>query len=377
MATRPQPNILEPNQLVVDKKRKNILLREPQKLGSYSVKKGPEGRFYDGSSSELRVLSLPKNQKNIRFDLRDGYVRLRDGGEILCANLKEEPGLKEMLQWILNNRHSFQLKSNVATDCLLNTDFVTYRGVLTRIMTAPYENQEGWLVCVSKFKGTIYMCLFMSDEKREKEMGRDDQANLMCHGGLRFEEYISVALDPSQATGKEADTMYHNEYNCVVRSRISNHSLVYGAEMDCLAVRPTDPETCQPKDFVEIKTTRTMSTRRHWDNLCRFKMVKWWAQCHLIGIPTLVCGYRDDDMVVRDIQSLSVHEMPKTCKAFWFPDVCLSFLDTFLLFVKKTVTEDDANVVYEFDWRPGSNVSVTKTTNRKRPVLTEWYCNSL
>ena len=350
------------------------LLRQPTKLGSYCVKKSAEGRQFDDSQSELRVLNLPTNQKHIRFDLNDGYVKLRDGGDILCANLHEEPGLKEMLTWILKNKQTFQLKSDVKSDCLLNTDFVSYRGVFTRIMTTPYENREDWLICASKFKGTIYMCLFMSDEKRQREMNRDDTSNLMCHGGLRFEEYISVPLDLSLPV--KTDFQHHNEYNCVVRSRLGSYSLVYGAEMDCLASKPVSNEM-KPEDFVEIKTTRTVSNRRQWDNLCKFKMIKWWAQCYLIGIPKVICGYRDDDMVVRDIQTIQVQEMPKTCKSFWKTDVCLSFMHTFLSFVKESVVEDDPCIVYEFYWKPGKDVVCTKTDNRRRPVLHDWFVNSL
>ena len=365
-------------EFVVDDKRpkqskwNGALLRQPTKLGSYCVKKTPEGRSYDEGESELRVLEIPKNPKHIRFDLNDGYVRLAEGGEVLCANLKEEPALKELSTWILKNKHTFQLKSNVETKCLLNTDFVTYRGVFTRIMTTPYENREDWLICATKFKGTIYMCLFMSEKKREDEMTRGDTLNLMCHGGLRFEEYISTPLDPTLPP--KTDFGRHNEYNCVVRSRLGSHSLVYGAEMDCLAKRPHHPHDTQPQDFVEVKTTRTIHNRRHWDNLCRFKMVKWWAQCYLVGIPTIVCGYKDNDMVVRDVQTLQVQEIPKTCKGFWKTDVCLYFLDTFLSFVKETVVDDDPTVTYEFYWQPGSNVTVRKTDRR---VLEDWFINSL
>jgi RAT1-interacting protein len=361
--------------LTKDRNWNGALLRQPIKLGSYCLRKTCDEILYDDSDSELRVLNLPSNQKQIRFDLSDGYIRLRDGGQILCPGLKEEPALKSLSMWILKNKHTFQLKSDVKTNCYLNTDFVTYRGCLTRIMTSPYENREDWLICATKFKGTIYMCLFMSDKKKEAEADRSDSLNLLCHGGYRFEEYITTPLDPKLPP--KTDFTRNNEYNCVVRSRLGSHSLVYGAEMDCLAVKPTSDDAPHPHEFVEIKTTRTINNRKHWDDLCKFKMIKWWAQCYLIGIPTVVCGYRDNDMVVRDIQTLQVQEIPKTCKGFWKTDVCMSFLHSFLSYVKETVIEDDPTVVYEFYWHPGRNVSCRKSDNKKRPVLEDWYINSL
>jgi len=41
-------------------------------------------------------------------------------------------------------------------------------------------------------------------------------------------------------------------------------------------------------------------------NVClvcvRFKLLKWWAQSFLVGIPKIVCGFRDDDGIVKNLQ---------------------------------------------------------------------------
>ena len=46
----------------------------------------------------------------------------------------------------------------------------------------------------------------------------------------------------------------------------------------------------------------------------RFKLIKWWAQSFLIGIASVICGFRDDSGVVRSLESYSVNKMPSLTK---------------------------------------------------------------
>jgi len=45
----------------------------------------------------------------------------------------------------------------------------------------------------------------------------------------------------------------------------------------------------------------------------RYKLLKWWAQSFLIGISKIVCGFRDDDGIVREIREFQTSEIPKQC----------------------------------------------------------------
>lgn len=357
-------------------RRSDWTIRKPQKLGSYSSSKTAEGKVFSEGEGELRILKLPAQLKRVSYDLSDGYIRIRDGGSIICNQVEKEPGLGNILKWVLNHKDKFQLQSGMESSSVLNTDFLTYRGIITKIMSSPYEKREGWCIVATKYKGTIYLFEYMTEKKRQEELNRDEKSNMFSFGGFRFEYYITVPADP-EANDDDLDFQHHNEYCCIARTRLGNHSLAYGAEMDCVEnqKQAADPEL---SDFVEIKTTRVVDNKRQWDNLVRFKMFKWWAQCYLIGIPTLVCGYRDDNMVVREIEILKVSDMPKMAKAFWSPDVCLRFLNRFLDFVKLNVTEDDPNVMYEFDWEPHKDITVRKTaTSPDRFVIPKWFIDSL
>jgi RAT1-interacting protein len=354
----------------------DVTIRKPVKLGAYSNTKGSDGDVYREDEGQLRVLKLPAQIKHVNYDLSNGYIRLRDGGSIICNQMEKEPGLKNILKWVLSNKDKFQLQSGIKSNSALNTDFLTFRGIIVKIMTTPYENREGWCIAATKYKGTIYLYEYMTEKKIQDELNRDERSNMFSYGGFRFEYYITKPADPD-ADDRDIDFQHHSEYCCIARTRLGNHSLAYGAEMDCVDSfrKVKDPAL---SDFVEIKTTRTVDNQRQWDNMVRNKMFKWWAQCYMIGIPTLVCGYRDDNMTVREIELLNVSDMPKMAKKVWSPEVCLRFLNRFLDFAKSMIQEDDPNVMYEFHYEPGRDVTCVKTApTPDRFVIPQWYIDAL
>lgn len=160
----------------------------------------------------------------------------------------------------------------------------------------------------------------------------------------------------------------------MVRSRIKNHSIVYGAEMDCVE-KDVPLDKLKLSNFIEIKTTRTLHNQRQYDNMCKYKLQKWWAQSYLIGISKLICGYRDDDMIVRSLEKYNVNDFPQMGRQWWSHIVCLNFLDQFLTFVKKCVKEDET--IYKFYWKPGSNVTCTKTNDTNFEILPDWFKEAL
>lgn len=369
------PTLLVPRpaEVIVHKQQ---TIRDPVKLGSYSVAHRAGGRQFDPKPSGLTVLDLPRDLNNTNFDLTEGYKSLRDGGKIICSHTPDsEPGLVELLHWILENRSVFQLKSGMETANKLNTDFITYRGVLTKIMTMPYESSGDVLICASKYKGTIYTCLFTSPAAMAEEQSRGERENQMSYGGFRFEKYITKPIDATQepqASSPDDKT----EYCLVVRTRLGSHSLVYGAEMDCV-IDPRKASDPLPRDFAEIKTANAIYNERQLQNRRRNQMLRWWAQCYLIGIRHVVCGNRNNSLNVQSIDRYVVHDLPKECKMYWSSDLCVDFLDKFLTFMKECMVHDDPNIVYEFYWSSKQQQVTCTLTRGKRNILYDWYINKL
>ena len=245
-------------------------------LGSYYVMKTPEGSVYDDVPNELRVLDIPKH---VCFDLNDGYVPRSRGEEPFYPFPSETVRFsKGMSNWILKNKDVLQVKSDVESECLLNTDFITARGLLSRVMTTPYlyyNKSNGcyfddWLVCASKFKGTIYLCNERTENQKKKDSNRYEKFNPEAYRGLRFKEYVTSddhATLPCK--WKHHEKILHN---CVVKSQLGSHSLVCGGQIDCLTQRSLFGDY-QLENFVELKTTKTPETPT--DRRClKIKMVR-------------------------------------------------------------------------------------------------------
>jgi len=39
--------------------------------------------------------------------------------------------------------------------------------------------------------------------------------------------------------------------------------------------------------------------------------MKWWIQSFIVGIPTILCGYRDDNGMVTDLETFDVKDLKK------------------------------------------------------------------
>lgn len=71
-------------------------------------------------------------------------------------------------------------------------DFVCWRGLLTKLLCTPYEKLEGWKIAVCRFRGTLYMCEFDTEEKLQDDRFDDKRQQEMCYWGFKFETYITA-----------------------------------------------------------------------------------------------------------------------------------------------------------------------------------------
>ena len=77
------------------------------------------------------------------------------------------------------------------------TDFVFDRGLLRTLLCTPYEQLEGWVIAVCRFRGTRYMCMYYVDTEKKLQLledsGFDDERHEeMCYWGFKFESYITA-----------------------------------------------------------------------------------------------------------------------------------------------------------------------------------------
>lgn len=346
----------------------------PEKLGSYSITVTEEGAKFEEGENQIQVLKLPPDPYNVSLNVAEGYKPLTEE-ELNSDPVTVEPGLKQVLEWVAGNKQVLQQHRTPGCESEFGVDFLTIRGLLSLVMSTPFEEHEGWCIGVTKFRGTYFMYHLEFPEIEGitcEYVLRPEFANIIVYSGTRFEKYIT---EPVHRPEKEDETQ--GVYYVVVKTHLGRHSLAYGCEMDCVSdrSRAKDPEL---KDLIEIKSTQTVTNRFKEQKLFK-KMMKWWFQCYLTGIETIVCGYRDHDNYVRKIDKIIVKELPKLGRGIWSPKVCLNFLNRFLDFVKQVATDDDPDVMYEFAWVPGMHaVKARKTTvTPKRFVINRWFVDDV
>ncbi|XP_076306012.1 decapping and exoribonuclease protein-like isoform X2 [Tachypleus tridentatus] len=309
--------------------------REPQVVGCFSL---DSNRGYCDDNHQLKYLHVPPDESKVNFDLNAGYEK------VIKKSFELNEKLDNLLQWIIRNKKKIQVTRTTDKDVGLNTDFICYRGLLTTILVTVYEQQEDWQICATRFQNTIYLCAFNTEKNKKRQMDLTEKDKLMTSWGYKFEQYMT-----SEKEGQPPDLMVSvnekEEYCSVLRSRLNRHSLVYGAEVDCLdpvSQKSDKSDKCSSlQHFVELKTSRKISHPKQERNFCRYKLLKWWAQSFLAGIPRVICGFRNDNGIVEKLQIFSVKEIPQEARGFWSPATCMNFCDEFLSFVQKNVTIDD------------------------------------
>ncbi|XP_051877775.1 decapping and exoribonuclease protein [Pristis pectinata] len=346
--------------------------RQPVEIGCFSL---DSHRQLFNDDRQLKYCRMPSNKKP-HFDLRDGfkdrYIKRND-------DIKEK--LDHILRWILLNKHKFPTLAaedgSPAVTNQLHTDFITWRGHLTKILTTPYENREGWLMAVSLFNGTYYMSEVETEEARRQRQQRTEQQEELMYGGYKFEQYLCA--DKPDGSPDPAGVVNTNEaFCCVVRTRLNDHSLVFSGEVDCKD--GSDPRLKAPQCYLELKTSREIYSANQERNFLRFKLLKWWAQSFLPGVPQIIAGFRNDNGTVVSLQTfetMKIHQLVKNEWNCWKPAVCLNFCNAFLSFVKHVVTQDNHRMVTLFSWEPGKDISYSVHLDGAYTFVPDWYVRSI
>ncbi|KAF3700204.1 Decapping and exoribonuclease protein [Channa argus] len=343
------------------------LYKQPVEVGCFSL--DSERRFFN-DSRQMRYYVEP--DRNPNFDLRDGY---RDRFIKRDDNVKEK--LDHMLQWILTNRSKLNASAATASSCALDVDYVTWRGHLTKLLTTPYETREGWLLAVTKFRDTLYISEVETEAAYRERMNRTERHEEMMYWGYKFEQY--TCADDVHSLPDPGGVVNTNEAFCtVVRTRLAHHRLLFSGEVDCRDKDPSAP--APPACYVELKTSAEICTPKQRSNFHRFKLLKWWAQSFLPGVPRVVAGFRDHEGVVVSVETFDISKMSQLIKKehnCWKPTVCMNFCCDFLSYVKHVATENNPHVVYLFSWEPHRDVTYSVHRDSQYSFLPHWYVEQM
>lgn len=243
-------------------------------------------------------------------------------------------------------------------------------------MTAPYDNFAEFSMFATLHDGTIYIeedfpsrsasRAAESSRQPPRHQHPDQQSQaMMAYWGYKFETLSLIPTPPSTTPSddihkyQQSITSNHAQYCSIVHTSFGPHSLLLGGEVDgLLSPKPTNPDT--PIPWVELKTAEELpppQQQQHRDIL-KFerKLLKFWAQSFLLGVPKIVVGFRSKSGILRGLQMFNTHELPGMVRrgtACWDGNVCINFATEFLGWLKETVREEG---VYNIVLRKKSGV---------------------
>lgn len=248
-------------------------------------------------------------------------------------------------------------------------------------MTAPFDNFAEFGMFATLYDGTIYIEEDFPSRAAERAAETNqpppryqhpDQQprEMMTYWGYKFETLALVPTPPASTPPAEIErhqrsvVSNHAQHCSIVDTSFGPHSLILGGEVDgLLAPKPSDPAA--PVQWVELKTAEELPARQQHRDILKFerKLLKFWAQSFLLGVPKIIVGFRSKAGILRGLQTFNTHELPGMVRRgtnCWDGNVCINFATEFLGWLKETVTEEG---VYSIVLRKKSGVVEVRRVN--------------
>uniref|UniRef100_K7FR26 Decapping nuclease n=1 Tax=Pelodiscus sinensis TaxID=13735 RepID=K7FR26_PELSI len=219
---------------------------------------------------------------------------------------------------------------------------ITWRGHLTKVLTTPYENHEGWLRAVSLFRGTLYVSEVETPAARQQREQRSDMLQELAYMGYKFEHYMCAVSPPPDTPDGSPDptgVVNTNEAFCtVVRTRLGPHSLLFAGEVDCTDPHGPSPPAC----YVELKTCKEMHSQAQRRIFYRCVAHPPQPSTLLPPGPAVCMNFCEAFLAfLKRVVTEDDPHPPQGEQGCWKPAVCMNFCEAFLAFLKRVVTEDD------------------------------------
>ncbi|KAF8522382.1 RAI1 like PD-XK nuclease-domain-containing protein [Gautieria morchelliformis] len=228
---------------------------------------------------------------------------------------------------------------------------VTWRGVVTKILTSPYEDRDGYDINVMCVDGTLYLEEHLSDEKLREKSNLTGKHRLMTYYGYAFESYCTADTPPDSRTSKGGsaspgwggDVDTNVQWCSVVKTKLGNARMILGGEVDCVR----DRHTGQPDTFVELKTSMAIRPgNRNDESKFEKKLLKFYFQSFLLGVPEVIVGFRTPSGHLQTLQSFKTMDIPRNVRGkagAWDPSACLTWATHVFEFLHKQTAHYDAS----------------------------------
>ncbi|KAK7682606.1 hypothetical protein QCA50_014406 [Cerrena zonata] len=328
----------------------SVSFQKPSLLLTFSYNESHELEF---TNSSLRYyVQPPKNA-----DLNYGYDRWKQRAD-------DKGRIDSLLRAISKNRSNLDASGKDGRSWLQNIDIVSWRGVITKILTSPYEKWNSFELNVMFHDGTMYFEEFISNQRQLEYINMPPRQRRPMYYGFAFESYCtSTSPKPSHAKGGwGGDVDNHIQWCNVVETKLGDTKILIGGEVDCVRGKYTGTTD----NFVELKTSLTI--HGPWDE-SRFekKLLKFYFQSFLLGVPEIVVGFRTRKGRLSTLQTFKTADLPGLVRdkpGGWNPLICLHWGTCFIDFLKSIVTSHSPSAtndipVWRVSFTPQKGVSIS------------------
>ncbi|ETV72077.1 hypothetical protein, variant 1 [Aphanomyces astaci] len=259
-------------------------ISKPVQVSGFS--KYPDGHVtYDRS-----LLKLLKKAAPLNSDLLEGM------------DAYAEPPNTAPLEHVIDamlpaNRHLH----NHTTDAqpLPKYHVVTYRNNLNKIMGTPYNTNSAYTMQMQRIQGCVYLNVTLSHIPPSSFSSNQAQG---AYAGRRYEVLSSAAVGGG-------------EYCGVFSVSLGQKKLLIGAEMDGVTASKDDDD--DTTNYVELKTFRILNTPKDRFTFERYKLLAFWIQSYLVGVPTIRVGFRNESFILTKEQAFETADLPRYGDKHW------------------------------------------------------------
>lgn len=250
-------------------------------------------------------------------------------------------------------------------------EFITWRGVLTRIMSTAFDHKSKWAMYGTVRNDKIYL------EEERLPQDNSPKSKLQSYWGHKFENLCMVdhklpleAVQPL-IIRREESVNTNEEFGIVLKVRLGDHRFVIGAEVDGIDE--------QGNEYIELKTSKTPSSQFD-EKFFKEKLMKYWLQSYLAGIPKVLVGFRDKKGFIKSLEYYKVNEMPRLVRGRvrWDPNAILLMGNQFFTWLKNQISSDKTVYGSEFSFQlrhnhNGAGLIEYSTTTEISVELPDWY----
>jgi RAT1-interacting protein len=252
-----------------------------------------------------------------------------------------------------------------------------------QLLCTPYCN-DGWEMAVRMVGRLLLLDVRETGAELARLEQQSDHQRKLAYTGYLFEQLCSEGADDLTRPADPCEA-----FCSVVAVSVGEHGLVLCTEVDCaepetaadhldgrdgaardggVSQRPSDlaPAPAEPPDhappssrarvYLELKTARRPDSERTRFSFERHKLLKWWAQPFPVGVPAVLCGWRDDQLRLHSVERLDTLAIPRTVRGrenMWDASACLLFAQGVLgwLRARLSAEPDGSSFVLAYDGR--------------------------